>query len=801
MKHLYLTFLCLFFSAGAVLAQSRIYGTVTDAVTNTPIPEARVLFKGTNAGTSCNQNGNYSLFVPTDMLGDVVLVATNAGYKAQTIEVFASTGGSYKVDFTLRPGFEELRAVTVSAQKQLEDLQKVPLSVTSFGTSDLNDRSAASLFDLSGQLPNAYMETNTPVFSSAQIRGVSNLASSVSGVETNIGAYSDEGYMPRPYLYNLPLVDIERVEISRGPQGTLFGKNTIAGIYNYTSARPGSGLRGGVDLTYGGYNLMQGRGYFNFEPVKDKLFVRVAGIFRKRDGYLRNLTAGDLMAQQYWAGKAQILYRPTPTTSIHFIGEWGRYEGTGYAFDVAEDLLNDTLQLDPYDYSLSTNYTNEDNLDNHLAQLNISQGIGSWTLRSVSAFRSSGYFSRADRDATIYDLIVYEHDESSTFFSQELRIESDTAQAWHFLAGLYFDAHDQSGYDSLILGSDADIVLNIEIPGFREWMYSPSEIVSNSFAAFSNFRYRLGKWAFRAGLRYSYDIKEMNYEQEIQAQVGLIFTTVRPIAPRVDRYSRGALSADASIAYHFSPKSMAYARFARGYKAGGFSNNPIAVSDPDTLAFEPEFLNNTELGFKSTWFENRLSANVAVFFMQYFDKQEVVRSENQYIVNNADINSIGAELELAAVPVSGLILGGGIGYTNATYGTFVTQTITGVGDTLTLDYTGNTTPHTPRWMGSAFAQYNFDFSDNFGITLRGDYMYRGSAFLQLSNLEEFSQNSNSRVNARIGFNFLKNRYSLSVWGRNLTGTKYPIVGQTLLSARYLMLNEPLMWGVEVRATF
>ncbi len=759
-----------------------------------------------------------------------------------TQEVLAQEGAATEEITTI----EE---VIVTARKREETLQEIPISLTVFSKDDIEARSMINLMEIGRYTPNFQFTTNASGGASAgqaYIRGVGQLDFLIT-TDPGVGIYLDGVYMARTSGAILDLLDVERIEILRGPQGTLYGKNTIGGAINVVSAMPTGESGGRFDLITGRFGRIDARANIEIPIISDTLAAKVAVSSRNRDGFGRRLdfTTGEKVDEQgdqgSLSGRGLLRWTPTDNLDILFALDSTRernkmstrtpvaIDGGGLAFLISvldEPYDKRYLSGDPFT-SFATG-SNVIELDVWGASMTVDWDSGGLNLKSITAYRNLESVFGSDPDGSPVVVIDEFGTTNQDQFSQELQF-SDTSFEGRldWVAGAYYFQEDANAVLDLLIapgiysalenmpGAFFPLVPGITCPpppaapcaggagnplnAFLDFgIHDFNDMKTRSYAAFGQGTYSVtDKLSVTAGLRYTYEKKD----NTIFLSHPLSGTVIVPLTEVGDSW--GALSPKFGIEYQWSPDFMAYLSAARGFKSGGFNGRPTQTLG--VQPFDPEYLWTYEVGFKSQWADNRLQFNAGFFFNDYQDIQLTivgftggapdVRVEN---AGNAEIK--GLEFEIAAVPLPNLQLNAGVGYTDAKY-TDIAPSLPGIN--VTED---NKLPETPKWSLNVGAQYLVSLENLGNLTLRGDYVYKSKVYHDATNSEVIAQDGFGLVNARLSFITLDGRWELAVFGTNLTDKKYTLTGVDALGPTGLgfaeaLFGRPREWGASASFRF
>lgn len=681
--------------------------------------------------------------------------------------------------------------IIVTAQRRTESIQDVPVAVTAFSAEDMQRANIKDVGSYFASTPNVFI-TDTPIRSgnnvsssalSLAIRGISN----VGGNGSSFGIYFDDFNISHIAL-NPHLLDMERIEVLRGPQGTYFGRNASAGVMSLSTAKPSTdGVSGHIDGMFGRFNTAEVSGAINL-PLSDKVAVRAAVKWEGSDGEFRNRhPIGGGNGRDYKAARLSLRALPTDQLTIDLSYNYTNEQdddfgiiNTGVVGSFIQSICPGVTFTCPVDRNIGFYPTNRrdyahDNplrVDNsyHIAVGRIQWEGDTVGITSITGFGSAKFFRAGELDFSSKDFLREGFNNNKRqSLSEEIRIQSlgDGPFKWT-IGGVI--ARDKIRTGELIsAGKENDIGLPegfvIELSHFNQSIVSKAVFAEASYNFTDAFSLTLGG-------RYSHDtIKRF----EDQIEFGGPLDTV------AGKRSFDDFSPRAVLRYEVNNDVNLYASASKGWKSGGFELDPQrARSD-----FGPETLWNYEVGVKSTMFDRKLRANLALFYIDWKNVQVssgvVGVDANGAIINFSGISnaasarSKGVELELVAAPAPGLELGLNLGYMDAKFGKF-TDARTNFGR---VDLSGKPLPKAPEWTVSAFAQYSAPVSDAVSAFIRGEYFYTDDAYTNVNNIAAvatgqplfpFRVNAYDKVNLRLGIE--TGAYRISAYVENLFDAKY-----------------------------
>ncbi|GLT01297.1 TonB-dependent receptor [Sphingobium jiangsuense] len=751
----------------------------------------------------------------------------------------------------------DYNTIIVSARRRDESIQDVPVAANAYGTEQLAATRTYNLRDLQQLTPSLVVTVTNPRNTSINIRGLGNNVSVYNdGLEPAVGVYVDQVYLARPGQAVFDLADIERIEVLRGPQGTLFGKNTSAGAVVITTKQPTFTFEGGGDVTVGNYDFRQIHAYVSGPLVADTLAARLYVAKTDRDGYVTNRYDGAKTQDYHDFGlRGQLLFTPGENFKLRLIGDYARQRsktaaavltGVISAYDNGAAFPNNyaaraarlgytPVPIDPgarvVDVNADPRYKMSQGGITAIADLT----IPGHTLTSVTSWRAWNWYPHNDGDSTPLDAGTDFHQSNEQRqFSQELRIASEGTRAVDYVAGLYYlwqkiDAEALNAYGSRaadwFLAPSTDPVTGAAaLNGYT--IVGRSKPVTNSYAAFAQAIWHITPTLdLTTGLRYTYETKTGWFDQTVSgASLDGLTEQQRTDALAIRaRYGaanyfaaetrEGRLSGQVTLAWKVTPDALLYATYGRGNKFGGLNLANIVTTGPYAAnpVIKPETIDSYEIGLKTGWWGNRLTANFAGFWTDDSGYQTTVvdvdRNNISFFTNVGKVRTRGFEADLRAAPAQWLSLYASATYTDAEYVSYSTAPcpieITGQ-TSCNLD--GARLPGVSKWAASAGGEARKAVGSVFGadseLYAGADYSYRSNYYTTAS-LSRYSLIPGySLVNARIGIRALDGRVDLQLWGRNLLDKDYFLslsAGNT--GAVTGTLGDPRTYGLTVKTRF
>jgi len=715
--------------------------------------------------------------------------------------------------------------IVVTAQKRSENLQDVPVSVTAFSAESLESRGVTNVIGLNNLAPGLRVSSgdaaaNPKIF----IRGVG-LSDFNPNSSSGVGIYVDGVYVGSPLAQMAGFFDIGQIEILRGPQGTLYGRNTNGGAVNITTRRPTQSFAADASAEYATYDAVNLTAGVGGPVIDDVLAIRVAGQYVKDEGYTYNrVTGDDVNATDYWAIRASALWTPTPDFEGLF--QVNRFANRGdatqtqhrgtMAFDPSaagpdgmcapafytSGLCGDAFgyaDLDGNDRALDANSQGKDKIDLFGASAQLTWDLGPVSLVSVTAYSWAHRNAFENTDGNPFQMLEINYVARQQQFTQELRLQSDDNpdSRLKWVAGAYFmdeTVKDASTQDVLrALRPTPDFFdIGASIAAFS-YPYTQD---TRSYAVFGQADYNLtDRLVATVGLRYSADEKKMDYRS--QAEGGLVV-----LLDFEDEKTFSAWSGRLGLRYELTDDVNVYATYNRGFKSGGFFGG-LATTAEEMEPYDNEQLDSFEIGVKSQLFDRRVRLNASAFYYDYQDQQvfaQTVRNGLTVLVldNAANSEVYGAEIEGTARITENFSVDAGLSLLKAEFGEYLFDD----GDPLTIDpdYSGNTLPQAPEVTFNVAARYSYPLANGAELNGTVDAAYSSKIYFDNSNAERLSQDAVWVVGAQGGWTSPDGKIELGAFARNLFDETYAVSISNIdsLGVDLLSLNRPRSLGVFLR---
>ena len=731
-------------------------------------------------------------------------------------------------------GVEE---ITVTAERRSENLQKVPVSVGVIGGADERNFTSGgddTLLTLSGRVPSLYVESTTGrIFPRFYIRGLGNIDFYL-GASQPVSIIQDDIVLEHVVLKSNPVFDVNQIEVLRGPQGSLFGRNTPAGIIKFDTNRPTQTLQGQAQASYGSFNTITFDGGVGGPIVADKVAFRISALYQHRDDYVDNTFTGTsadgtVTPKKNAMGgfnekdvRLQLLLTPTDKLSVLLSGHARDYDGTATLFERGYLIKGSNTPVGPRD---QVSYDEADNnpqaYKTYGASAHVSYDFDFATLTSITGYETTSGYSRGDTDGGAaanfpFNGVANGFGESQgqirdlDQWTQEVRFASNGQDRlkWQ-VGGIYFDNRDTTDF------YQRGVFLTTAARNPNNWVRLHD--INTSWGIFGQLSYALtDKLTVTGGVRETKDTKSTRLLKTADTAAGVVTYTGR----RYVRLSDTVPSWDASLLYQIDPNVSVYARAARGFR-GPTIQGRSAVFNADFTTANSEKNTSFEAGFKSSLWDNKLRLNATAFAYTVKDIQLNGNDSNgNGVLFNADkAKAYGLEGDAELRPVRNLTLTAGASYLHSAIhdknvyaqacslnGVLVCTVEnpliirgTGTGTTYFAQINGNPLPNAPEYNLNFSGRYDFLLSNGGKLFVATDWNVQGYTSFVLYKTKEFTSNGNFEGGLKAGYAADGGKYELSVFARNITNEKnLKGVIENYMAAVY---NDPRIIGVSVGAKF
>ncbi|MEZ5743008.1 MAG: TonB-dependent receptor [Sphingomonadaceae bacterium] len=727
-----------------------------------------------------------------------------------------------------------IQDIVVTAQKQEENLQAVPIAVTAVGGESLAAMQVTSLQALQNTVPNVQIDnfSNTPNNAVFTIRGIGIIepdpyaGNTVSIVADGVPQFFSMGALLDTY-------DVNRVEILRGPQGTLFGANTTGGVVNVVTNRPTGELGGYARVMYGNFDRLDINGAIEIPLQEDFVSLRVAGVHTQRKGWVTNVWDGsDMGSKNVDAIRGQLYITPSPDVRLTLQGEYvaarngapvvvngaipgeGNYVEPGTFFNGAV-LPNYQSPCIPGDRCRAPDkYFSGNNEVPDQSDMTTKFFIGTaefdntplGDITSITGYKKFTLFEYTDQDGTSKTNNATRRRTEGWQFSEELRTAVDLSDSINAVAGVFFLKTHYDHYQMYHL--------DFALPGLIQ--FNTQDQDTESFSAFlQTYTQLTDALTLSAGIRYTHD--KIDARSTLDTGIGSAALTDDANYDRFDVVFPGSLDVGGKkswdnvgwklgLDYEFGVNQMVYASWARGFKSGGYTGRIGVAADGDT-PYNPEEVDTFEIGLKADLLDRRLRTNLAVFLTKYRDMQiaqiyfdRETNVQGNRILNAAESEIKGFELEVQAVPVDGLTLRSSLAYLDTKYKDFL------YGDPVsgqTFDLKGDSLQNAPKWQALAGINYAYELAGGSRIVADASYSYTAKKYYTaILNTPRSTVQPMHYIDAHINWTSANEVFEVGVWGKNLADKRY--VNTSYDSPGYAAIvgyAPPRQYGMSVGVNF
>ncbi len=763
----------------------KVSGKITDQ-SGKSVPNASVKILNTNLQAVADKNGDYE--IPALPEGIYEAEVSADGFPSKSYQV--TVNGSLSLDVRMDQYAKELDAVVITAQKREELLQQVPLSVSAISSRKVQEYRLWNARELTAIVPNLYSSNPGDNRNVTSVRGITSTSydPAVATYIDGVNQFNLDTYIPE-------LIDIERIEVLRGPQGTLYGRNTMGGVINIITKQPSNRTSGFAEAHLGNYGRQRYTAGVRTPLVKNKLYLGVAGMYNQNGGiYTNEFNNTKFDKQRSGTGNYYLKYLPAASWTItaNFKHHNNRNNGPFTLINGMEEAM-----ANPFKLSQNATTTMIDNSMN--ASLSVNHSGNKINFNSLTAYQTNHryYMDPIDGDFSPADIVTIINDYGKDWnnvkvFTQEFRFSSpasaDSRLKW--TAGTYFFHQNNPTRQATRFGADAGL---FGIPDINFATINNNSLVSSGLAFFGQAAFAINdKLDVIGGIRYDNEWKELTvqgeYQKDPDPQPMIIFPET------AGKANFNAISPKLGLQYKATANTNAYLMYTRGYRAGGLTQLGSDPSVPPLYEYDPEYSNNVELGVKNTFLENKLRLNATLFYTSVTQAQvpTLVLPDAITITRNAgELNSKGFELEVSATPVRSFSIDYNFGYTDAKY---TNLKVAQEGTEVNLD--GKKQIFTPQFTSMLAAQKGFELSARHRLQLivRGEWFVVGKQYFDLMN--NISQDAFNLLNAKAG---ISTKYGdLFFWMRNIGDELYVDYSYDFGAVH---LADPKTFGVTISTRF
>lgn len=743
MRQSLLFLLPILFLSSAAIAQDKVTGVIKSS-DGTALAGATISIKGSSTHAVADPNGQFSMDAPKKL--PFTLLIHFVSYKAQEVEVYELSEEPFEITLVEDGLLDE---VVVTARRREETAQNIPIPISVVSGALINQVGAFNVNRVKELIPSVQMYSSNPRNTGINIRGIgSPFGLTNDGLDPGVGFYVDGVYYARPAAATLDFVDVEQIEVLRGPQGTLFGKNTTAGAFNITTRKASFTPSADFEVSYGNYGYIQAKSSVT-GPLSKKLAARVSFSGTQRDGVIENVSTGKYINDINNLGiRGQLLFEPTDNTSITLAGDASRQRPDGYAQVVAGVVetkraayrqfnaiigdLNYTLpSLNAFDRKIDHDTPWQSGNDLGGVSLNIDQKIGTGTLTSTTAWRYWNWDPSNDRDFTgLQALAKSQNPAEHRNWSQEIRYAGEFSSRLSGVIGLFYinqevkiNGTEESGTAQWRFSQSTTNTAMWQTPGLFEGygINTKASIKSSSAAVFANVDWKITEGLhILPGIRFNYDKKDVVYDRNtyggldtatysgtkadkvlLQSYKNSVYTSQSYVADA----DENNLTYNLTVAYKANKRINAYVTYSTGFKPVGVNvaGLPTINGAPatDLAVIKPEDVRHYEIGVKTSP-TSKSTLNLTAYNTNIHDYQTNVQSpelgvNRGYIANAEEVNVRGVELDGNVTINKHFTFYGALAFTDGKYVTFTNAP-------LPLEETGATTtdPETGNTVQQAF---------------------------------------------------------------------------------------------------
>jgi outer membrane receptor protein involved in Fe transport len=691
------------------------------------------------------------------------------GYNTFAQEVATKSDSTYHL-------VKDLEEVEVYGVKHTTSLADQAISVTGITSRELEIREISSVKELTSRIPNFFMpDYGSKLTSPVYVRGIGSRINSPA-----VALYVDNIPFFEKSSFDFELVDVSRIEVLRGPQGTLYGRNTMGGVINIFTKTPGNIRETRFKLTGGNYGSYRTHISHN-QPITEGLHVNFAGSFNTLDGYyLNEFTNSKVDDTQGYAGRIKLSHK----TQSNFTGEYTfsfdhSYQG-GYPYAIYNDIDQNASAISYDNYSF---------YDRNMFSANalLMYNANAFDITSISSFQYLDDFQDIDQDFTSSSLFVVTQDQLQQMISQEIIAKSTGLnRKVDWLIGAFGFIQPFDKLVDVTYGEDGIAAYNL--PGSTTLLKNYDHRISGAAiyqqTTFNNLF--TNGLSFTIGIRVDAETASLDYTHD---------RIVMENGTRLDEFDNRLnffnVLPKATLSYEFSTKNMIYASVAKGYNSGGFNSTFEREQDQ---TFEPEHSWNYEMGTKNSWIGNRLISRLSIFYIDWVNQQiyqPVPSGQGSMLTNAGQSVSRGGEIEIIGQINGNIRTQVSYGYTDAYFVIYERSEI--------INYNGNKIPYIPEHTFDIGGTYSFHLNGFYPKRIDIDLNYRGIGKHYWNEDNIAYQDFYGLLNAKT--NFVFNHFTLGIWGKNILSSNYNSFYFKALGNSYVQIGKPALFGLTVDVRF
>lgn len=717
-----------------------------------------------------------------------------------------------------------IERIEVTAQKRVQSIQEVPIALSAFNGDELTEAGIVTVQNIQNISPSLSISSSTSESrnSTIRIRGVGTTGNN-TGLESSVGVFVDGVYLSRTGIAMNDLLDIERIEVLRGPQGTLFGKNTTSGALSITTSLPEFDYSAFVGLTYGSDNLKKIKGSVTGSLVDDQLAGRFAFTRNTSDGYIDDINTGiDYNNKNRYTMRGQLLFTPQDDISLRIIADYGKkdedccaspYLQYGPTKPLIPALGGTIASENPFDRKVAVNDFYHNDTENYGISGELKWDFEDTYLTLISSYRNDSYLTLADGDRSDMDLINSTTASEVEAVTTELRIQG-TSGFWNWMTGIYLFSEDISEQSDLLYGTQMGDYFSafVPTPGLKALV--SSSYVEGGGAVLNDYSQDTKGWSIfthndfelsddltvTAGIRYNSETKKGGGEFISDSTVLCHYPAplsalgfLCPVPDYTSDKTYDEVTGTLKMSYKLDKNLMFYGGYSRGFKAGGINlDRDAGLSN---FEFLPETVDSFELGFKSEFLDNRVRFNAAMYYSEFNDFQISTFDGISYVVSNAaGATSKGAELDVTALLTEELMVEISYAYNDAQY----------TDDTIDPKLAGQQLSNAPESIATIVFSYDKELTNDLNGFANLNARYQSGTNTGANLDPDKYQSAYTVTNARLGIRSMDDSWEVALWANNLLDEDYSVLvidapGQK--GSLTTFLGQSATYGIDVMFRF
>lgn len=678
----------------------------------------------------------------------------------------AQTVGEFK-DSTFHPLYN-MEEVVVYSVKDKETTKNIPASVTGITAAEIERREVTSIKDLTSRIPNFFMpDYGSKLTSPVYVRGIGSRTGAPS-----VGMYVDNAPFFEKSAFDFELNDIERIEVLRGPQGTLYGRNTMGGIINIYTKSPLSSRSTRISVTGANYNSYR-TSFSHNQPIGDNLGIKVAGTYGSNGGFYKNAFTNDPVDQaDVWSGRIKLAHKMSDKLKSEYSITFDNSQQGGYPYAIYN---SNTQQASDISYDKYSSYNRKLLTANALFQFNGNK----LNITSITNYQFLDDIQEIDQDFTPQSLFFVEQDQLQHAISHEVVAKSGkNNKHYEWLVGAFGFVQQFDKTVDVTYGEDG--IAKYKLPGPTSKIKGYDQIVSGAAFFHQSTINILENLSLAMGIRFDYEKSNLDYYYDSNTSGNVT---------RVDAFDNSLENFEivpkVTLKYGFGKNRSAYASVSKGYNSGGFNST---IEEDKHRTYDAETSYNYEVGVKTDWFSNRFTTNVSLFYIDWKNQQiyqTVPSGQGSMIVNAGLSESSGVEAEIFGRLTRDLSMHASYGYTRAMFNEYVVSA--------TVNYNDKYIPYIPEHTFDVGASYTFNLNKSFAKTLVFDVTYQGVGKHYWNDANTAYQDFYGLLNAKVS---VATRYfELGIWGKNILAEDYNSFYFSALGNSYVQIGKPARFGI------